>query len=62
MMLTKAGDFSIHQTPELIAVAGTDRNFCDRHFFNGQANDGASMLVWRWAFTHISTSPTLPSA
>ena len=44
MMLTKADDFPIHQTPEPIAVAGTDRNFYDRYFFNGQAPDGAAMI------------------
>ena len=43
-MLTKAGDFPVHQTPEPIAVAGTYRNFYDRYFFNGQANNGASMF------------------
>ena len=39
-MLTKADDYPIHQTPEPIAVAGTDRNFYDRYFFNGYARDG----------------------
>jgi len=34
-MLTKADDYPIHQTPEPIAYAGTDRNFYDRYFFNG---------------------------
>src|SRR6516165_3193198 len=34
-MLTKADDYPIHQTPEPIAFAGTDRNFYDRYFFNG---------------------------
>lgn len=36
-MLTKADDYPIHQTPEPIAFAGTDRNFYDRYFFNGQS-------------------------
>jgi hypothetical protein len=40
-MLTKADDFPIHQRPEPIAFAGTDRNFYDRYFFNGTAPDGA---------------------
>ncbi|WP_339831745.1 hypothetical protein [uncultured Parvibaculum sp.] len=39
-MLTKADDFPIHQTPEPIAFAGTDRNFYDRYFFNGYTRDG----------------------
>lgn len=40
-MLTKADDYPIHQTPEPIAYAGTDRNFYDRYFFNGFSADGA---------------------
>lgn len=39
-MLTKADDFPVHQTPEPIAFAGTDRNFYDRYFFNGQTATG----------------------
>lgn len=40
-MLTKADDYPIHQTPDPIALAGTDRNFYDRYFFNGYAADGS---------------------
>lgn len=40
MVLTRADDFPVHQTPEPIAYAGTDRNFYDRYFFNGYAPDG----------------------
>lgn len=39
-MLTKADDYPIHQTPDPIAYAGTDRNFYDRYFFNGYSDDG----------------------
>jgi len=39
-MLSKADDYPIHQTPEPIAYAGTDRNFYDRYFFNGYSRDG----------------------
>lgn len=39
-MLTKADDYPIHQTPEPIAYAGTDRNFYDRYFFNGYTATG----------------------
>jgi hypothetical protein len=39
-MLTKGDDYPIHQTPEPIAYAGTDRNFYDRYFFNGYSRDG----------------------
>ncbi len=34
-MLTPADDYPLHQTPEPMAFAGTDRNFYDRFFFNG---------------------------
>ncbi|KRB52379.1 hypothetical protein [Phenylobacterium sp. Root700] len=44
-MLTKADDFPIHQTPEPIAYAGTDRNFYDRYFFNGYAPDGSEFFA-----------------
>ncbi len=43
-MLTKGDDFPIHQTAEPVAVAGTDRNFYDRYFFNAQAPDGWAVL------------------
>ena len=39
-MLTKADDYPVHQLPEPIATAGTDRNFYDRYFFNGYTPDG----------------------
>ncbi|QMW23852.1 hypothetical protein [Sandaracinobacteroides saxicola] len=39
-MLSRADDYPIHQRPEPIAVAGSDRNFYDRYFFNGQSPDG----------------------
>jgi hypothetical protein len=38
-MLSKADDYPIHQTPEPVAYAGTDRNFYDRYFFNGYRAD-----------------------
>jgi hypothetical protein len=39
-MLTSADDYPLHQTPEPMAFAGTDRNFYDRFFFNGYSPDG----------------------
>lgn len=39
-MLTKGDDFPLHQTPEPVAYAGTDRNFYDRYFFNGYGPEG----------------------
>lgn len=43
MVLTKGDDFPLHQTPEPVAYAGTDRNFYDRYFFNGYAPDGSEI-------------------
>ena len=39
-MLTPADDYPLHQTPEPLAFAGTDRNFYDRFFFNGYSAEG----------------------
>lgn len=39
-MLTPADDYPLHQTPEPMAYAGSDRNFYDRFFFNGYRADG----------------------
>lgn len=44
-MLTRADDYPIHQTPEPVAFAGTDRNFYDRYFFNGQSPDGGRFFA-----------------
>lgn len=44
-MLSKADDYPIHQLPEPIATAGTDRNFYDRYFFNGYSADGATFFA-----------------
>lgn len=40
-MLTAGDDYPLHQTPEPIAFAGSNRNFYDRYFFNGYSEDGA---------------------
>ena len=45
MVLSRADDFPIHQTPEPIAFSGTDRNFYDRYFFNGYAPDGSGFFA-----------------
>ena len=45
MVLTRADDYPIHQTPEPIAYAGSDRNFYDRYFFNGYSPDGAEFVA-----------------
>ncbi len=39
-MLTPADDYPLHQTPEPLAFAGSDRNFYDRFFFNGYSASG----------------------
>lgn len=39
-MLTQGDDYPLHQTPEPIALAGSNRNFYDRYFFNGYSADG----------------------
>lgn len=44
-MLTKGDDYPIHQTPEPIAYAGSDRNFYDRYFFNAYARDGSAFVA-----------------
>jgi hypothetical protein len=44
-MLTRADDFPIHQTSEPIAYSGTDRNFYDRYFFNGQGSEGEGFFA-----------------
>lgn len=36
-MLTRGDDYPLHQRPEPIALAGGERNFYDRYFFNGYA-------------------------
>lgn len=41
-MLNKFDDYPIHQTPEPVAYPATsDRNFYDRYWFNGYAEDGS---------------------
>lgn len=44
-MLSKGDDYPLHQTPEPVAYAGTDRNFYDRYFFNGYAPDGSGFFA-----------------
>jgi hypothetical protein len=36
-VLSRGDDYPIHQTPEPVAYAGTDRNFYDRYYFDGYA-------------------------
>jgi hypothetical protein len=45
MVLSRGDDYPIHQTPDPVAFAGTDRNFYDRYFFNGYAPDGSNFFA-----------------
>ncbi|MDO6414493.1 hypothetical protein Q4F19_08885 [Sphingomonas sp. BIUV-7] len=45
-MLSKGDDYPIHQTPDPIAFAGTERNFYDRYFFNGYSADGSLFFLF----------------
>jgi len=49
-VLSKGDDYPIHQTPEPIAFAGTDRNFYDRYFFNGYAETPGDRAFFAVAF------------
>lgn len=44
-MLTAGDDYPLHQLSEPIAFAGTDRNFYDRYFFQGQSADGCLVFA-----------------
>jgi hypothetical protein len=44
-MLTAGDEYPIHQTPEPVAFAGSDRNFYDRFFFNGYSADGGTFFA-----------------
>ncbi len=44
-MLSRGDDYPIHQRPEPVATSGSDRNFYDRYFFNGQAPDGSGFFA-----------------
>jgi hypothetical protein len=44
-MLTGADEWFVHQTPEPVAVAGTDRNFYDRAYLGAFTPDGMAVTV-----------------
>ncbi|HUR75045.1 MAG TPA: hypothetical protein VMZ00_12275 [Sporichthya sp.] len=44
-MLTGADEWFVHQTPEPVAVAGTDRNFYDRAYLGAFTADGLMVTV-----------------
>jgi len=49
-MITAGDDYPLHQTPEPIAYAGSDRNFYDRYFFNGYSDDGSLFFAAAMGF------------
>lgn len=54
-MLTKGDDYPIHQLPEPIAYAGSDRNFYDRYFFNGYSRvDDLFFAVTLGVYPHLN--------
>lgn len=56
-MLTKGDDYPIHQTPEPVATAGTDRNFYDRYFFNGSLPDGDGFFALAFGvYPHLNVA------
>ena len=50
MALSRGDDYPIHQTPEPVAYAGTDRNFYDRYFFNGYSISAGDTSFFAAAF------------
>jgi hypothetical protein len=57
MVLTRGDDYPIHQTPDPVAYAGTDRNFYDRYFFNGYAPDGSGFFAFAFGvYPHLDVA------
>lgn len=44
-LLSPADEYPLHQTPEPVAVAGSDPNFYDRFWFNAYSADGRSLVA-----------------
>lgn len=44
-LLSPADEYPIHQTPEPVAVCGSDPNFYDRFWFNAYSADGQSLVA-----------------
>ena len=59
MTLGKGDDYPIHQTPEPVAYAGSDRNFYDRYFFNGYAPAGDEARAERMFAVAFGVYPAL---
>lgn len=55
-MLTGADEWFVHQTPEPVAVAGTDRNFYDRAYLGAFRADGLAVTVAFGIYPNISVA------
>ncbi|MEP0391620.1 MAG: hypothetical protein ABJ205_13450 [Erythrobacter sp.] len=57
MTLSYGDEYPIHQTPDPIAFSGTDRNFYDRYFFNGYAQDGTGFFALAFGvYPHLNVA------
>ena len=57
-MLTAFDDYPIHQAATPVAIAGTDRNFYDRFFFNGYSPDGTLFFGGAMGILFLAERPT----
>ncbi len=58
-MLSKGDDYPIHQLPEPVAYAGSDRNFYDRYFFNGYAREREEFFAMAFGvYPHLNIMDT----
>jgi hypothetical protein len=56
-MLTAADELHVHQTPEPIAAAGTDRNFYDRSYFGAFTPDGSLFVAGAFGiYPHLNVA------
>jgi hypothetical protein len=55
-MLTGADEWFVHQTPEPVAVAGTDRNFYDRAYLGAFTADGMAVTVAFGIYPNINVA------
>jgi len=62
-MLTKGDEYPLHQLPEPVAFAGSDRNFYDRFFFNGYRQDGSGFFAIAFGiYPHLNVADAHVSA
>lgn len=59
-MLSAGDDYPIHQRPEPVALAGSDRNFYDRYYFQGyRADAGGYFGAALGVYPHLTAFETL---